>query len=438
MVKITNILPVGSKTRKVRARVAGIIVLVMAFGLIFFFGFNEPTAIAINDETDVIICPPICDEPFFEIPIPTFEGDTIEMTPIITVVDDTGFESSVRGETTILQSFLGLNIAEITVGERVYSNGKLFIDLELNANTGDELQVEKQIRVTGTLQSVETNLSDLDVPENSVDVSFSVLGGTTAGIQVTRILDTRIDALVPDETGTFSYNFLLLDLTLEVEPLRDPNIAIDTSIGATFPTPSLFTLPTTVVQCITAPCPPLTNPVLLGTATFESRLPEMILAPPDDSIIIIPVTDPIPIVEVIEEDTPFLPCPSVETDSISILFPSLGVSLTTALWDKIIIDGKSHDIINVDIRNNRNCDITLAVGSQWQRVTGQIFKSEIEEFTVVTNGTKPFSSIPFDGTIDCNAGSCGGLEIQWCFIAKATVDDVTEIVDPFCGKKFYR
>ena len=178
---------------------------------------------------------------------------------------------------------------------------------------------------------------------------------------------------------------------------------------------------------------PFTNPEL------QRRPLGKIEAPTDDPIIIINETDPIIVEEVIpEEDTAFLPCPSVETDSISILFPSLGVSLTTALWDKIIIDGKSHDIINVDIRNNRNCDITLAVGSQWQRVTGQIFKSDIEEFTVVTNGTKPFSSIPFDGTIDCNAGSCAGQEIQWCFIAKATVDDVTEIVDPFCGKKFYR
>jgi len=433
MVNITGVLPVGSGKRKLRARTAGIIVLAMAFGLVFFFAFNEPTAIAINDETDIIICPPICDEPFLEIPVPTFKGDTIEMTPIITVVDDMGFETSVRGETTVLQRFLGLNIAEITIGERIYSNGKLFIDLEFNTLPTDELDVEQQIRVTGTLQSVETKLSDLDVPENSVDVPFSVLGGTTAGIQVSRILDTRIDALVPDETGTFSYNFLLLDLTLVVHDLTPINVG-----GGSEGT--LFTLPTTVVQCVTAPCPPLTNPILLGTATFESRLPDMIFSPPDDPIIIINETQPIPIVEVIEEDIPFVPCPSVETDSITFLFPSVGVSGTSALWDKILIDGKLNDIINVDIRNNRNCDITLAVGSQWQRVTGQIFRSAIEEFTVVTNGTKPFSSIPFDGTVDCGtpAGNCGGLEIQWCFIAKATVDDVTEIVDPFCGKKFYR
>lgn len=426
MVKITNILPVGSKTRKVRARVAGIIVLIMAFGLIFFFGFNEPTAIAINDETDVIICPPICDEPFLEIPIPTFEGDTIEMTPIITVVDDTGFETSIRGETTLLQRLVGLEIVSISIGERSYKNGNLFIDLELNARTGDELQTEQQIMLKGTIQSVEQNLSDLDVPENSVNVPFATQGSTTAGILVSRILDTRIDALVPNQSGTFSYDFLLLDLTLDVKRVSSQD------------TPTQFVLPTIDVQCVTTPCPPLTNPVLLGTATFDATS-LTIEAPIDDPLIIINETEPIIVEEVIpEEDTPFLPCPSVEDDSISILFPSLGVSLTTALWDKIIIDGKSHDIINVDIRNNRNCDITLAVGSQWQRVTGQIFKSDIEEFTVVTNGTKPFSSIPFDGTIDCNAGSCAGQEIQWCFIAKATVDDVTEIVDPFCGKKFYR
>jgi len=321
MVNISGVLPVGSSKRKLRARTAGIIVLVMAFALVFFFAFNEPTAVAINDQTDVIICPPICDEPFFQIPIPTFEGDTIEMTPIITVVDDIGFETSIRGETTILQRFVGLEVVSISIGERSYKNGNLFIDLEFNTNTGDELQVEQQILVTGTLQSVETKLSDLDVPENSVDISFSVLGGTTAGIQVSRILDTRIDALVPNQSGTFSYNFFLLDLTLEVEPFRDPNIAIDTSIGATFEPPRLFTLPTTVVQCVTAPCPPLTNPILLGTATFDATI-ATIESPIDDPIIIINETDPIPIVEVIEEDIPFVPCPSVETDSITFLFPS--------------------------------------------------------------------------------------------------------------------
>jgi len=279
MVNITGVLPVGSGKRKLRARTAGIIVLAMAFGLVFFFAFNEPTAVAINDQTDIIICPPICDEPFLAIPVPTFKGDIIEMTPIITVVDDIGFETSIRGETTILERFVGLEVVSISIGERSYKNGNLFIDLEFNTLPTDQLDVEQAIRVTGTLQSVETKLSDLSVPENSVDVPFSVLGGTTAGIQVSRILDTRIDALVPNESGTFSYNFLLLDLTLEVESLTPVNV-----VGGT--TPSLFTLPTTVVQCVTAPCPPLTNPILLGTATFDATI-ATIESPIDDPIIII-------------------------------------------------------------------------------------------------------------------------------------------------------
>jgi len=421
MVNISGVLPVTSGKRKLRARVTGTIVIVMAFFLLFFFGFNEPTSIQVNEETDIVVCPPFCDEPIFQIPVPDFAPKTIEMTPIISVIDNEGIVTSVRGETTLLQRLVGFDIAEISIGQQFFQDGTLLIDLEFNTLTSDELQAEQQIIASGTIQSIEIRLSDLDVPENSVNLPFGTQGSTTAGIFLANILDTRIDALVPNISGTFNYQFLLLDLSLDVKPVLSQDV------------PTQFILPTTVVQCVTAPCPPVTNPVLLGEVTFESRLPNFIT----DPIIRINETEPIPIIQVVEEDTPFLPCPTIKFDSITFLFPTQEISGTTALWDKITIDTIVHDIINVDVRNNRNCDLQIGLGTQWRSVTGQIFTQELALSTIQTNATVPFRSIPFDGRADCS-GSCAGLEIQWCFIGQVSETDPTEIVDDFCGKKFFR
>ncbi len=421
MVNISGVLPVSSGKRKLRARVTGTIVIVMAFFLLFFFGFNEPTSYQFNEETDIVVCPPICDEPIFQIPVPDFAPSIIEMTPIISVIDNEGVVTSVRGETTFLQRLVGFDIAEISIGEKLFQDGTLLIDLEFNTLSSDELQAEQQIIATGTIRSTEIRLSNLGIPSNSVELPFATQGSTTAGIFLANILNTRIDALVPNISGTFNYRFFLLDLNLDVKPVLSQQA------------PTQFILPTIDIECVTAPCPPLTNPVLLGEVTFESRLPDTIFFP----IISINETEPIPIVEVVEEDTPFLPCPTIQFDSISFLFPTQEISGTTALWDKITIDNVVHDIINVDVRNNRNCDLQIGLGTQWRSVTGQIFTQELALSTIQTNATVPFRSIPFDGIADCS-GSCAGQEIQWCFIAQVSETDPTEIVNDFCGKKFFR
>ena len=244
---------------------------------------------------------------------------------------------------------------------------------------------------------------------------FSDAGFTEAGVFITEIYNNRIDSLVSLDLldGSYLARFQLNQLQI----IFDNN---------------QFALKTTDVQCVTTPCPPLTEPLVIYELAYTlSGFNQIVI---DEQTIPMNATEA-PVEQVVEEDTPTTPCPDVKDDSISFLFPTDEVSGTRNLWDKTV---EGFDIINVDIRNNRNCDLTLAVGSQWQRVTGQIFKSDIEEILMATNSTIPFRSIPFDSAMDCGGSTCAGLEIQWCFIAKATVGDVTEIVDPFCGKKFYR
>ncbi len=422
----------GKKKGSQRKILIIVIALMIAFPVVYLILFNEPTAIQVTEETDIIFpAPPEIFEIPFEPEPPTFEPREIRMTPIVVLTDDSGNEVTTRGETTILQQFTGLDISVQGVPDVTYNDGRIRIMLEFFADK----TIDSQISIVGDMDIFSP--ANVEVPEGTAviqvcpprcgefllrNVIINENGVTEGGFFVTEIYNDRMDSLTTQVQfdGTYLAKFVINNLAIGFDMEE-------------------FRLPTTEVQCVTTPCPPLTLPLeiyrLFYTFTGISPIIEEIIV--ENQTIPMNATEA-PIEQVVEEDTPFVPCPDVKDDSITFLFPSVGVSGTSALWDKIIIDGKSHDIINVDIRNNRNCDITLAVGSQWQRVTGQIFKSDIEEFTVVTNGTKPFSSIPFDGTIDCNAGSCAGQEIQWCFIAKATVDEVTEIVDPFCGKKFYR
>ncbi len=420
-----------------RGRIVGLgLILIMGFlifGLVFL---DEPTQIVIipddpmtpEDEEVVIEIPPI---PDFEVPLPDFEPRTLSMTPLVTTTDDLGVSTTIRGETTFLSGLLGFDITLTGVEGQTFDDGRLQIELEFVTDT----TTDGIISVIGELEVFSPATPEL--PEGLAVIQicppqcgnilirtdqFSDSGQTAGGIFVTQIYNDRIDSLVDPNLfdGSYLARFQLSEL----------NIGFDNQ---------QFVLATTEEEQVMLSAPTqVTEPLVIYELAYTiSGFNEIVI---DEQTIPSNATEA-PIEQVVEEDTPFVPCPlPVLDDSISILFPSIGVSGTSDLWDKITIDEKVHDIINVDIRNNRNCDLTLAVGSQWQRVNGEILKSEIETFLVGTNSTQPFASIPFDGNVDCLSGSgtCSGQEITWCFIAKATVDDVTEIVDPFCGKKFYR
>lgn len=426
-----------NKLRLRRGRSVGIGLLVIMGFLLFGFIFvaDEPIQVVIipddpftpEDEEIVIEIPPIDQIIDLEVPIPEFEPRSISMTPIITTTDDLGVSTTLRGETTLLEGLLGFDITLTGVEGQTFDDGRLKIELELitDASTDGFITVVGELEIfSPATTEVPEGLAVIQVcPPQCGNIllstdTFSDTGLTVASIFATEIYNDRIDSLISQNQvdGSYLARFQLSELDIIFDNQQ-------------------FVLPTTEVQCITTPCPPVTEPLVIYELAYTiSGFNQIVI---DEQIIPMNATEA-PIEQVVEEDTSFIPCPDVKDDSISFLFPTDEVSGTTKLWDKIIIDEKSHDIINVDIRNNRNCDLTLAIGSQWQRVNGQIFKSDIEEILMLTNSTIPFQSIPFDGTVDCNAGTCSGQEIQWCFIAKATVDDVTEIVDPFCGKKFYR
>ncbi len=395
-----------------RGRTVGFgLIVIMGFLLFgFIFLVDEPTQIVIIpddpftpvDEEIVIELPPIGDIIDLEVPIPTFEPRTLSMTPIVTTTDDLGVSTTIRGETTFLTSLLGLDITLTGVEGQTFNNGLLKIELEfVTDKTTDEA-----IFLMGELDIFSPAIPTL--PEGTFTIQvcpplcgnilistdpISVTGLTQAGVFVAEIYNDRISSLVDPNLFDGSY--------LARFQLNQLNIGFD---GQEFALPTTevqvtdITLLTTEVQ--------VTEPLVIYELSYTiSGFNQIVI---DEQTIPMNATEA-PIEQVIEEDIPFVPCPlPVLTDSISILFPSIGVSGTGDLWDKILIDGKLHDIINVDIRNNRNCDLTLAVGSQWQRVTGEIFRSDIETFLVPTNSTQPFSSIPFDGTVDCGmpAGNC--------------------------------
>ncbi|MCP6727165.1 MAG: hypothetical protein KJI69_04015 [Patescibacteria group bacterium] len=386
-----------------RARIVGLgLILVMGFlifGLVFL---SEPTQIVIipnnpmtpEDEEVVITIPTF--PPDFGVPIPTFEPETLSVTPIVTLIDDLGNKDVTRGETTFLSQFTGLEITRAGTNA-TYDNGRIQIDLEFETDTTEPILISGTyfLQVDPVGFFARTSLTQTQ---------------TVDGIATIQIYDVRVDQ-VAIEDGENKIGYVLKNLNVI---FRQPDI------------PQIVQLSPLLI-----PDFGLSNPVVIYNVTFNNA--QAILV--EEQIV---NGSGIEIVADVTEDIPFVPCPlPVKADSISILFPSIGVSGTSDLWDKT---PEGFDIINVDIRNNRNCDLTLAVGSQWQRVNGEILKSDIEEFLVTTNSTQPFASLPFDGNVDClsGTGTCSGQEITWCFIAKATVDDVTEIVDPFCGKKFYR
>ena len=349
------------------------------------------------EDDEVVITIPTF-PPDFGIPLPTFQPGTLSVTPIVTLIDDQGNKDVTRGETTFLSQFTGFEITRAGTNA-TYDNGRIQIDLEFETDTTEPIIIDGTyfLQVDPLGFFARTLLSQTE---------------TVDGIGTIQIYDVRIDQVVTED-GENKLGYVLKSLNVFFRQSEIPQV------------PQLSPL--------LVPDFSLLDPVVIYNVTFNNAQTIIV----EEQIV---NSSGIEIVQDVTEDTPLVPCPlPVLTDSVSLLFPTVDVSGTSDLWDKTPAPD-DFDIINIDIRNNRNCNLTLAVGSQWQRVNGEILKSEIEEFLIPTNSTIPLSSLPFDSNSDCisGTGSCSGQEITWCFIAKATVDDVTEIVDPFCGKKFYR
>lgn len=422
-----------NKKRLLRGRSVGFTLIgIMVFLVLgFVFISDEPLTVQVTDDFDIQVCPPYCDEAFFELPVPEFEVRTMEATPVITTTDDLGNSVTTRGETTFLQQITGFSITMTGDPNNTFDDGRLKIELELVT----DLQTDQRITVIGSLESIESSIAG----GNTATVGFADSGLTEAGVFVAELLDIRIDDLVPDAIAVYHYDFVVGDITVDFDQIKFSNEAPFTIYSVDFASGDLSVgiddppLP--------FPLPEICDPEILNSTG--------ICAPPDSS----PV-DPVPcgncditiileeipqipeevIVEEVVEDVPNITCPSVEFDSISFLFPTNEVSGTTTLWDKTA-DGS--DKINVDLRNNRNCDLEVAIDSQWRAVTGEVFVTQISGITILTNQTVALVSQPFDGSADCN-GSCNGLEVQFCFFGQVSEMDDTEIVDEFCGKKFFR
>jgi len=469
--------------RLIRSRTTGIILIgVMSFLILgFVFVVDEPTQIVIQAENpatpeveEIAITLPTIEEIFdLEVPIPDFNIPIeISFTPIITTTDSNGIEDVARGETTFLQALKGLEIIQVGVPDKTFDNGNLKIELEFD--TGNifpmEIFVVKPKLDTVTIESGSTFLSQFTIPPKEKQKRFAeggdvitvigleiptpdctlelpcIIGTSTGGIFTISIFDSPIGALPQGESITS--NFILTDLEVNISEdislfIDDPPILED--ILPTLPPepplqtqeepfPDLLSIVTGDTETQTRIEPvnfALVEPTQIYSVTFSN------VALATEVIIeeqILNVTEVV-VEEIIVEDVPNNPCPDVKFDSISYLFPSNEVSGTTALWDKTV---EGFDIINVDVRNNRNCDLDIAIGSKWRAVTGQVFTSDISQINILTNQTIPFRSIAFDSDSDCAGFTCAGQEVQWCFFGQVSTTDPVEIIDEFCGKKFFR
>jgi hypothetical protein len=447
------------RLRRGRTVGAGMIGIMTFLILGFVFLTDEPLIIEITEEIDLTVCPPYCDEALpFLIPIPEFDVP-IEITfrPIITTTDSNGVEDVIRGELTFLQAISGLEIIQVGVPDKTFDNGNLKIELEFD--TGNifpmEIFLVKPKLDTVTIESGGTFLSQFTVPPKTsqgTDVITvigletvtpdctlelpCIIGTSTEGIFTITIFDSPIGEFPQGESITT--NFILTDLEINIS--EDIAVGISPIEGA-IPVPQPEPLPELLSIALSEEPQTRIEPV-----NFELAEPSQIYSVTFSSVAL--ATEVVTIIEeqtvnatevvveeTITEDVPNNPCPDVKFDSVSFLFPTNEISETTSILNQT---PEGLDFANVDLRNNRNCDLDVAIGSKWRSVTGEEFVSDISDINILTNQTIPFTSIPFDGTIGCDGFACTGQEIQFCFFGQVSTTDPVEIIDEFCGKKFFR
>jgi len=456
------------RLRRGRTVGAGMLGVMLFLILGFVFLTDEPLVIQVTEEIDLTICPPYCDEALpFLIPIPEFDVP-IEITfrTIITTTDSNGIEDVIRGELTFLQAISGLTVIQVGVPEKTFENGNLKIELEFDTGNifpQEIFLVKPAVSIVGNdgistptiIPSKEKQTPRLEggnvitvaglevtIPNCNVELPC-IIGGTSNGIFTINIFDSAIlegqqrgvsGFVDPNVIEQQKFDFILTelevniseDIAIGISPIELENIPIPQPV----PLPELFSivLPEDTQTRIEPVEFILAEPVQIYSVTFANvdLVTELTMQSVNATEVVIE--------EIITEDVPNITCPSVEFDSISFLFPTNEISGTTSLWDKTA-DGS--DKINVDLRNNRNCDLQIAIDSQWRAVTGEVFVTQISGITILTNQTVPLTSQPFDGNADCN-GSCAGQEVQFCFFGQVSETDETEIVDEFCGKKFFR
>jgi len=459
-----------------RGRTVGVGLLAVMGFLIFGFVFlvNEPLIIEVTDDFDLEICPPYCDEAYLEIPLPEFDVRTMEVTPIITTIDDLGNSVTTRGETTFLQQITGFSVTIAGDLTKTFDNGKLIIELELLT----DLLTDESITVLGSLESVETS----EFGGNTGTIAFTDGGITREGIFVAEILNIRIDQLVPLAKGTYHYDMVITDINVDFDNIEFSNEQPFTIYSVDFVNADprlfeIFPLPIPIDNGFEFPDPigidpcesldfVIENPDICGdfAIPLPEPLPEQILpfcdpeildltgicAPPDSS-----PADPVPcgncdimiiqeeipqipddtIVEDVVPDIPNTPCFETKFDSISYLFPTVEISGTNNFWGTT---PEGLDQNSADVRNNRNCDLDIALGSKWVSTTGEIFISDLEDITILTNATIPFKSVVFDSNDGCGGFACAGLKVTSCFIGHVSTTDPVEVIDDFCGNKFFR
>lgn len=282
--------------RLVRSRTTGAVMLgIFTFLIIaFLFGFNEPTQIG-----DIPICPPFCDEPFsdavgFDTKVPTFDERTIAITPIITLTNDDGQDTTFSGKTTFFTPFA------ISTPEAVgtFDDGRLKIDLNFETDT----QRDEEIIYTGTLTILNNgNMTDqLDVSDN---------GFTENAEFLTTIFNDKVNTFVT-ESGKNRISFVL-DMILVFDEV---------------------TWDISDYQVYTATFNNQDQTTIEDQNTGEGEANEV---PPED-------------------DNPLQNCSDKRFDSISPLFPTTEVSGFSGASQVIQIEN-GMTTINVEMRNNRNC-----------------------------------------------------------------------------------
>jgi len=400
-----------NRNRLIRSRTTGVILIgIMAFLVfgILFIAPDEPTQIQIQaddpatpeDEEIVLDIPTIDQIIGLEVPIPEFEPREISITPVITTTDDNGVADVMRGETSFLQALTGFTITQVGDPDKTFDNGRLKIEIEV------DVQNPEATNRISTDHLLFTVFND-DLTTKALTVGIPTGGNLVNGTFLAKLFDARIDQIVKED-GESKFDFILERFNVAFLP------------------ESIDTIP---FSLIITPDFGLVNATQIYSVTFNQSPTEIIIETQE-----VNGTD-IVIVEEVIEDIPNVPCLDVKFDSVSFLSPTVEVSGTNNFFTGT---PEGLDQTHIDVRNNRNCDLDIALGSKWVSTTGEVFISDLEDITILTNATIPFKSILFDSTDGCAGFKCAGLKVTSCFIGQVSTTNPIEIIDQLCGNKFFR